>query len=142
MLRIFQDSSLVVLTTTEFVCVCLCDPILITMCPEWLSGMEPWPCTPGAVHPSLSCLQCVCMPMYSFTSLIRWMPSPRFSDTAITNHHSDTTIFQLRAHWVQISWSNGSEKSLGHTCAAGGRRTLDSLHEWRTPYPLGHSANH
>ena len=30
------------------------------------------------------------------------------SDTAITNCHSDTTIFQLRAHW-----SIGSEKSFG-----------------------------
>ena len=31
-------------------------------------------------------------------------------DTAITDRHSDTTIFQLRAHWVRISWSVGSEK--------------------------------
>ena len=40
-----------------------------------------------------------------------------FSDTAVTDRHSDTTIFQLRAHWVQISWSVGSvglEKSFRH----------------------------
>ena len=37
-----------------------------------------------------------------------------FSDTAITDRHSDTAIFQLRAHWVRISWSIGSEKSFGH----------------------------
>ena len=32
-------------------------------------------------------------------------------DTATTDRRSDTTIFQLRAHWVWISWSIGSEKS-------------------------------
>ena len=41
----------------------------------------------------------------SFAGLIRRTPPPTFSDTAITDHHSDTTIFQLRAHWVRISWS-------------------------------------
>ena len=56
----------------------------------------------------------------------------QFSDTAVTDRHSDTTIFQLRAHWVRISWSVGSEKS----CAAGRSQTLDSLRERRTPYPL------
>ena len=55
-----------------------------------------------------------CMHTYSFAGLIRWTPPPTFSDTAITNRHSDTTIFQLRAHWVRISWSVGSEKSFGH----------------------------
>ena len=47
------------------------------------------------------------------------MPPPTFSDTAITNPHSDTTIFQLRAHWVRISWSIGSEKSFGHVPPVG-----------------------
>ena len=37
--------------------------------------------------------------MYSFAGLIRRTPPPTFSDTAITDRHSDTTIFQLRAHW-------------------------------------------
>ena len=46
--------------------------------------------------------------MYSFAGLIRRTPPPTFSDTAITDRHSDTTIFQLTAHWVQISWSIGS----------------------------------
>ena len=55
-----------------------------------------------------------CVHMHSFAGLIRRTPLPRFSDTAITNPRSDTTIFQLRAHWVQISWSVGSEKSFGH----------------------------
>ena len=34
-------------------------------------------------------------------------PLPTFSDTAITDCHSDTTIFQLRAYLVLISWSIG-----------------------------------
>ena len=50
-----------------------------------------------------------CVHMYSFASLIRQTPPPTFSDTAITDRHSDTTSFQLRAHWVLISWSVGSE---------------------------------
>ena len=55
-----------------------------------------------------------CVHVYSFSGLIRRTPPPTFSDTAITDRHSDTTIFQLRAHWVRISWSVGSEKSFGH----------------------------
>ena len=52
-----------------------------------------------------------CVHMHSFAGLIRRTPPPTFSDTAITDRHSDTTIFQLKAHWVRISWSFGSEKS-------------------------------
>ena len=55
-----------------------------------------------------------CVHMHSFAGLKRQTPPPTFSDTAITDHLSDTTIFQLRAHWVRISWSTGSEKSFGH----------------------------
>ena len=44
---------------------------------------------------------------------------PTFSDTAITDRHSDTTIFQLRAHWLRISWSVGLEKSFGHVLPVG-----------------------
>ena len=60
-----------------------------------------------------------CVHMYSFASLIRRTPPPTFSDTAITNRHSDTTIFQLRAHLVWTSWSIGSEKSFGHVPPVG-----------------------
>ena len=60
-----------------------------------------------------------CVHMHSFAGLIRRTPSPTFSDTAITDRHSDTTIFQLRAHWVRISWSIGSEKSFGHVPPVG-----------------------
>ena len=77
-----------------------------------------------------------CVQMHSFAGLIRRTPPSTFSDTAITNHHSDTTIFQPRAHWVRISWSIGSEKSLGHV-PPGGSQTLDFQHARRAPYPLG-----
>ena len=60
-----------------------------------------------------------CVHMYSFVGLIRRTQPPTFSDTAITDRHSDTTIFQLRAHWVRISWSIGSEKSFGHVPPVG-----------------------
>ena len=60
-----------------------------------------------------------CVHMHSFAGLIRRTPPPTFSDTAITDRHSDTTIFQLRAHWVRISWSIGSEKSFGHVPPVG-----------------------
>ena len=64
--------------------------------------------------------------MYSFAGLIRRTPPLTFGDTAITDRHSDTTIFQLRAYWVRISWSIGSEKSFGHVPPVGVE-----------PYPLG-----
>ena len=50
-----------------------------------------------------------CMHMHIFSGLIRRTPPSTFNDTAVTDHHSDTTVFQLRAHWVCISWSVGSE---------------------------------
>ena len=49
----------------------------------------------------------LCVHMHSFAGSIKRTPQPNFSDTAITDLHSDTTIFQLRAHWVRISWSTG-----------------------------------
>ena len=60
-----------------------------------------------------------CVHMHSFAGLIRRTPPPTFSDTATTDRHSDTTIFQLRAHWVRISWSIGSVKSFGHVPPVG-----------------------
>ena len=65
-----------------------------------------------------------CVHMYSFASLIKPTPPLTFSDTAITDRHSDTTIFQLRAHWVRISWSIGSEKSFGHVPPVGVEPTV------------------
>ena len=68
-----------------------------------------------------------CVYMYSFAGLIRRTPPPTFSDTAITDRHSDTTIFQLRAHWVRISWSIGSEKIV-RTCSPGGSPCMQGEH--------------
>ena len=65
--------------------VCVCIPILLTTFPEWLSGTEPLPHTPGAVHPSSFCFVVFCVHMHSFAALIRPSPSLTFSDTAITN---------------------------------------------------------
>ena len=76
-----------------------------------------------------------CVHMYSFAGLIRRTPPPTFSDTAITDRHSDTTFFQLRAHRVRISWSIGLEKSFGHVPDES--LTLDFLRAKRAPYPLG-----
>ena len=60
-----------------------------------------------------------CVHVYSFACLISRTPPRTFSDTAVTDHHSDTTIFQLKAHWVWISWSIGSDKSFGHVPSVG-----------------------
>ena len=76
-----------------------------------------------------------CVQMHSFAGLIRRTPPPTFSDTAITDRHSDTTIFQLRAHWMRISWL--LDWKIVRTCAPGGSRTLDFLRARREPYPLG-----
>ena len=94
--------------------MCVCIPILVATFPEWLSGMEPLPHTPGTVSSSSLCLYCFCMHMYSFAGLTRRTPPLTFSETAVTDCHSDTTIFQLRAHRVRISWSIGLEKLFGH----------------------------
>ena len=101
-----------------------------------------------------------CVHMYSFAGLIRRMPPPTFSDTAVTDRHSITTIFQLRAHWVRTlgdtavtdrhsittifqlrahwvrtSWSIGLENR--SDMCPGGSRTLNFLRTRRAPYPLG-----
>ena len=80
----------------------------------WNHGCaHPGPCV--WPHCVCSVFACTC----SFAGLIRRRPQPTFSDTAITDHHSDNTIFQLRAHWVQISWSIGSEKLFRHVPQLG-----------------------
>ena len=76
-----------------------------------------------------------CVHAYSLAGLIRRTPPPTFSDTAITDRHSDTTISQLRAHWVRISWPRENRSDM---CPAGSR-TLDFLRARRAPYPLGQS---
>ena len=80
-----------------------------------------------------------CVHMHSFAGLIRRTPPPTFSDTAITDRHSDSTIFQLRAHWVRISWSIGSEKLFGHVPPVGGENplhdpSLSRSRDWDTEF--------
>ena len=58
----------------------MCIPILVTTFPEWLSGTEPLPHTPGAVRPSLLCFVVFSVHMHSFASLIRRKPPQTFSD--------------------------------------------------------------
>ena len=60
-----------------------------------------------AAHPPASILTVFTSSVFArtcFASSIKQMPPAMFSDTAITDCHYDTTIFQLRAHWVLISW--------------------------------------
>ena len=89
--------------------VCVCIPILVTTFPEWLGGTSPFASHTRRRASVLVVFVVFCVHVYSFAGLIRRTPPPTFSDTAITDRHSDTTIFQLRAHWVRISWSIESE---------------------------------
>ena len=98
--------------------VCVCVSILVTTFPEWLRGTEPLPHS-RRYESILIVFVVFCLHMHSLAGLIRRTPPMTFSDTAITDHHSDTTIFQLRAHWVRISRSVGSEKSVGHVPPVG-----------------------
>ena len=77
-----------------------------------------------------------CVHMYSFAGLIRRTPPPTFSDTAITDRHSDTTIFTAQSSLgadILVYWIG----KIVRTCASGGSRTLNFLRARRAPYPLG-----
>ena len=69
-----------------------------------------------------------CLHMHSFACLIRRTPPPTFSDTAITYRRSDTTILQLRAHWVLMSWSIGSEQLFRHVPPVGVKPCVQGEH--------------
>ena len=78
-----------------------------------------------------------CVHMYSFAGWIRRTPPPTFSDTAITDRHSDTTTssseltgcgYPVGSYWIG---------KIVRTYASGGSRTLDFLRARRAPYPLG-----
>ena len=52
--------------------------------------------------------RCVCSVLRAHVQFCRFdkvdaTANTAHCDTAITDRHSDTTIFQLRAHWVRIS---------------------------------------
>ena len=74
--------------------------------------------------------------MHSFVGLIRRTPPPTFSDTEITDRHSDTTIFPAQSSLgaaILVYWIG----KIVRTCTPGGSRTLDFLRARRAPYPLG-----
>ena len=112
------------------VCVCACACVCVCVCVcvysnsrNDVSRVAQWYGTIAA-HTRrrasvLASLVVFCVHMHSFAGLIRRTPPPSFSDIAITDRHSDTTIFQLRAHWVRMSWSIRSEKSFGHVPPVG-----------------------
>ena len=76
-----------------------------------------------------------CVHMHSFAGLIRRTPPPTFSDTAITDRHSDTTnsSSELTGCGYLVYWIG----KIVRTCAPGGSRTPDFLRARRAPYPLG-----
>ena len=78
--------------------------------------------------------------MYSFAGLIRRTPPPTFIDTAITERHSDTTIFQLIVHWVRISRSIGTGKSFGHVPPVGVEPSTSCVNGEHPIHQARHSA--
>ena len=77
-----------------------------------------------------------CVHKCSFAGLIRRTPPTTFSDTAITDRHSDTTFSSSELTGCEYPGLL-DRKKIVRTCVAGGSRTLDFLRERRTPYPLG-----
>ena len=78
-----------------------------------------------------------CVQMNSFAGLNRRTPPPTFSDTAITDRHSDTTFFQLRViTGCEYPSLLDRKKSFGHVPPMG-VEPADFLHARRAPYPLG-----
>ena len=76
-----------------------------------------------------------CVHMHSFAGLIRRTSPPTFSDTAVTDRHSDTTFFssELTGCGFLVCWIG----KIVRTCVPGGSRTLDFLRARRAPYSLG-----
>ena len=72
-----------------------------------------------------------CVHMYCVAGLIRRTPPPTFSDTAITDRHSD------RSEFIECGYPGMLDRKIVRTCAPGGSRTLNFLHARRAPYPLG-----
>ena len=68
-----------------------------------------------------------CVHMHGFAGLIRRTPPPTFSDTAITDRHSDTTTLYFPAQSslgadILVYWIG----KIVRTCAPGGSRGFDS----------------
>ena len=77
-----------------------------------------------------------CVNMYGFAGFIRRTPPPTFSDTPVTDRHSDATLCPAQSKLgadILVCWIG----KIVRTCAARGSRTLDILRERRTLYRLG-----
>ena len=129
--------------------MCVCVPIVVTAFPEWLSGTEPLPHTPGAVRPS-----CVCVPILVTTfpsgSVVRNHcrkdPAPCVRPRCVVSvlpAHAQFCRFDKADATADVQWhcshrpqlwyhyfpaqsllgadilSNGSEKSFGHVPPVG-----------------------
>ena len=99
--------------------MCVCIPVLVTTFPRVAQRYGTIAAHTRRRASVLVVFVVFCVHMHSFAGLIRRTPPPTFSDTAIIDRHSETTIFQLRAHWVRVSWSIGSERSFGHVPPVG-----------------------
>ena len=117
-----QSKLLSCRVSLEYLCVCVC----VCVCSNSRNDVPRVAQRYGTIAAHTRCRASAlvvyvvfCVLVYSFAGLIRRTPPPTFSDTAITDRHSDTTIFQLRAHWVRTSWSIGSEKLFGHVPPVG-----------------------
>ena len=55
-LPIVLRGPVIILELQRYTVRCVCNPFLVTTFPEWLSGKEPYPRTPGAVRLSSLCL--------------------------------------------------------------------------------------
>ena len=75
-----------------------------------------------------------CVHMHSFAGLIRRTPPPTFSDTAITDCHSDTT--NSSSELTGCGYPGLLDQKIVRTCALGGSRTPNFLRARRAPYPL------
>ena len=76
-----------------------------------------------------------CVHMHSFAGLIRRTLPPTFSDTAITDRHSDPLFSS--SELTGCGYPGLLDRKNRSDMCPGGSGTLDSLHARRAPYPLG-----
>ena len=106
-------------------------PILVTTFPEWPSGTEPLPHTPGAVL-VVFVVFCVHMQFCRFdkvdaTADVQWHCNHR---PPLWYHYfpaQSSLGADILVYWIE---------KIVRTCASGGSRTLDFLRARRAPYPL------
>ena len=75
-----------------------------------------------------------CVHMHSFAGLIRRTPPPTFSDTAITDRHSDTTFSS--SELTGCGYPGLLDRKNRSDMCPRWESNLDFLHARRAPYPL------